>query len=232
MPGAKIPTEIETAIETTCIAWPAGDEWYALLIGAISDLARASYWDPNSGDPEVAAEWALRAVYATLDEESCMIPTGAMMAYAGAIAPAGWVLRDGSYYDSTDPTYAALFAVCGETYGPMIGDLFRVPDGRGRVGVGYNPGQDLGGTLGETGGAATHTLSTAEMPAHSHAWNCRTAATTGVNYTDTPGTSARLVSGGFNGSEQARSPLILPTGDGADHNNLQPYLVINYIIKL
>jgi microcystin-dependent protein len=78
-------------------------------------------------------------------------------------------------------------------------------------------------TLGGSGGAETHTLTTSEMPAHTHA-----ATASGGNFlTDTAGTGANVSTGG--GGYALNAPR--STGGGGAHNNMQPYMLMNYIIK-
>ena len=115
------------------------------------------------------------------------------MDFAGASAPDGWVLCDGSSYDSVaDPSLASLFAIIGTTYGGSGASAFNVPDFRGRVSIGKD---NLGGTsanritdanadiLGGAGGAETHTLTSAEMPNHTHTGPSHTH--TGPSHTHT-----------------------------------------------
>jgi microcystin-dependent protein len=113
------------------------------------------------------------------------LPTGALMPYAGATAPTGYLLCDGSSVSST--TYLALHAVISNTYGGSAytgaGALsFNLPDLRGRLpmGAGTGTGQNASGTGAPSGtaqtartrgqwlGEETHLLTTAEMPSHSH----------------------------------------------------------------
>lgn len=145
------------------------------------------------------------------------LPTGGVMPYAGSSAPTGWVLCDGSSYLRTG-TYAALFAIIGTTYGSVDGTHFNVPDLRGRVAVGKSTDTEFD-TLGETGGEKTHTLTVGEMPSHTHTINRNTAASSyGFSYSSSGSGGATALSGSTG-------------GDGA-HNNLQPYITLNYIIKL
>lgn len=118
------------------------------------------------------------------------VPVGAIMQFAGASAPTNWLLCDGS--ERQVSTYPALDAVLGTTYGARTNGSggagsshFRLPDLRGRVVAGKD---DMGGTpagrltatasgvtvlsaantLGATGGSQVHTLSSSQIPAHSH----------------------------------------------------------------
>jgi microcystin-dependent protein len=95
-----------------------------------------------------------------------LAPTGAINAYAGSIAPTGWLLCDGAAVSRA--TYADLFALIGTTYG--VGDgttTFNLPDMKGRVIVG-KAATGTFAALNNKGGAETHTLVTGEMPSHAH----------------------------------------------------------------
>jgi microcystin-dependent protein len=94
-------------------------------------------------------------------------PVGTLVMYGSTTAPAGWVLCDGTSYLRAG-TYADLFAVISTTYGAADGTHFNVPNMRGRVPVCYTTGNTSFDAMGETGGEQTHTLITAEMPAHVH----------------------------------------------------------------
>lgn len=92
-------------------------------------------------------------------------PIGTLHAFAGSTAPTGWLLCDGASYLRS--AYPALFAVIGTTYGSADGTHFNVPNMRDRVPVGSGTTY----TRGSTGGAATVTLSSGQMPSHSHSFS-------------------------------------------------------------
>ena len=156
---------------------------------------------------------------AFIQNKPIFVPTGTVSAFAGSAAPTGYVLCDGSEYDQT--VQADLFAVVGSTYntGGETANHFRVPDLRGQVVAGMG-GSLLSGTdaLGDTGGAATHTLTEAEMPSHNHDYEKPL-------YRDlVPGGSGQY-------SYASQIDQTSDTGGGQAHNNVQPTMILNYIIK-
>lgn len=190
------------------------------------------------------------------------VPTGAMMQYAGAAAPTGWLLADGAAVSRT--TYAALFTAIGTQYG--VGDgstTFNLPNLKGRVAVGLDAANAKFDVRGETGGAETVALSVAELAAHAHGVTDPTHNHSLNNPTHNHGTNGTALGGtnpnapgqaGVMGSNEI--PFSIPVslgvsaaatavsanavgtgvsiqnnGSGTAHNNLPPYIALNYIIK-
>jgi microcystin-dependent protein len=166
-----------------------------------------------------------------------LMPPGAMAAFAGSSAPTGWLLCDGSAVSRS--TYSALFSAISTTFGTGDGSTtFNVPNLQGRIPVGRDSGQTEFDTLGETGGAKTHTLETSEIPAHSHTiTDPGHAHTQTTSATDGATTRADSSSGGTtynnvaNINSNTTGITINNAGGGGAHNNLQPYVVANWIIK-
>lgn len=170
------------------------------------------------------------------------LPAGSIMAWGTNTPPANWLLADGSAISRS--VYSSLFAVIGTQYGAGDGTTtFNLPDLRGRVPVGKNGGTF--GTLGATGGAETHTLTTAQMPSHTHVQDAHThtirsndggngpiainKATGGSQYYNFAAAGVtNNTSVVYNESVAATNQN---TGGGQAHNILQPYQVVNYIIK-
>ncbi len=145
------------------------------------------------------------------------VPAGVIIGHGAASAPSGYLVCDGSAVSRT--TYAALFAVIGTVFGAGDGSTtFNLPDLRGRAPIGVGTGSGLSArTLGQSLGAETHQLTTAELPAHTHT----VKATLAAQPITVTGGAATAVSGTALGS----------TGSDTPHNNMQPSLVLNWIIK-
>jgi microcystin-dependent protein len=94
--------------------------------------------------------------------EAHATPVGSVTMFAGAAAPSGWLICDGSSLSTV--TYATLFAILGYTYGGS-GANFNIPNLQGTFPIGAGGGY----TLGSAGGAATVTLDATMMPYHAHA---------------------------------------------------------------
>ncbi len=153
------------------------------------------------------------------------MPAGIFFPFAGASAdiPAGFLLCDGSAVSRT--TYADLFAAIGTLWGAGNGTTtFNLPNLKGRVPVGYDSSQTEFETVAKQGGAKTHTLTTGEMPSHSHAGTLTSKNSVGTS-------STRVAEGSDSGGAGGVNYTTGSAGAGGAHNNLQPYVAAHYIIK-
>ena len=168
-----------------------------------------------------------------------------IMFFAGNFAPRGWAFCQGQILSIAQNT--ALFSLLGTTFGGNGQTTFALPDFRGRVAVGTGQGPGLPSiNLGQVAGEPTHTLIITEMPAHTHTSGTITipAVSTAGN-ANTPGSSqslAKLVDSRNNALNlysnaapdtnlaSAATVQINNAGGSQPHNNMQPYLGINYVI--
>ena len=156
-------------------------------------------------------------------------------------APKGWAFCNGQLLPISQNT--ALFSLLGTTYGGNGQSTFALPNLQGSTVMQHGQGQGLSlRDLGQTGGSEAVTLLQSEMPAHTHA----AQATTLIANTQQP-SSATLARGAysfqgnggavpmyFNGAPDVQmAPQALATGGGSlPHNNMQPYLTVNFNIAL
>ena len=165
-------------------------------------------------------------------------PAGTIKMFGGSTAPDGYLICDGSAVSRT--TYAALFAAIGTTYGAGDGSAtFNLPDLQGRFPLGAGAGNGLTArTVGQKDGEERHTLTDAEMPAHSHTPSASseyfvTAEESGANNTRVTYSSSgnRWVNGLTSESHFHHRTSTDTVGSGAAHNNMPPYTVVSYIIS-
>jgi microcystin-dependent protein len=147
--------------------------------------------------------------------------------------PLGWAFCDGQLLPISQNT--ALFSLLGTTYGGDGKSTFGLPNLQGAVPMqpGQGPGLSLR-DLGESGGSDFVTLITSEMPLHSHALQAAVGVASGRNPTN-----AALARGhGGNvytpaGNLALMNPQVMPpTGGSLPHNNMQPYLTLNFCIAM
>lgn len=148
---------------------------------------------------------------------------GEIIMWALLTIPRGWLPCDGAAISRT--TYAGLFALLGTYYG--VGDgstTFNIPNMSGRFALGAGAGAGLTArSLGDkVGGEETHIMQINEMPNHSH------FGRVSINVSATDGTLAHM--GDLTGGVQD-TQVTTKVGGDAPHNNMPPFLAVNYIIK-
>ena len=200
-----------------------------LASDASTDANRAVGTDHIKDNSVTAAKLNSAAV-------SVLMPTGSILPYAGSSAPTGYLFCDGNEYDQTG-THSSLFSTIGLTYntGGETTNFFRVPDLQGRVIAGRD---NMSGTsanrlttaksgingdnLGAVGGLEDHLLTAAQsgLPAHSH--------TQGVQ---TTGGNIENFAGGSPAGKYTSTGTVTAQDASSAHNNVQPTIILNYIIK-
>lgn len=226
---------------------------------------KASQTDLNTLSATVAGlatskadQSALNTLQAQVNAISGM-PTGMMFPWPAGVAPTGALMCYGQGLSTT--TYAALFAIIGYTFGGS-GGTFNLPDMRGRtIAAPDNLGGTASGrlatianTIGSVGGAETHTLTAAQIPAHAHTASATTTIGNDGAHTNTvAGTIAKLGAGsgsfgtgatwgqaanaatnadGIHTHSASTSVTVNnSTGGGGAHNNVQPTIIIPWAIK-
>lgn len=173
-----------------------------------------------------------------------VVPVGAGFVWFVNTIPSGFLLCDGSTVSQT--TYADLFAILGTAHniGGEAAGTFRLPNLKGRAPVGRDTAQVEFDTIAETGGSKAITLTAAESGTAAHGHGMTQPTTTvhagNNNNTQTGGAATRLA--GLVASAGAEQQAYVGTGGAvtnhagaaasAGHSNLQPYSVVNYIVKV
>jgi len=213
---------------------PNGIDWLAIVTGALNELIYDYNFEGfgTSDIPATVASFTTMFDRFCFDNgEECRL-IGEIVTFAGPSNPsANFLPCDGSSLLRAD--YPDLFTVIGVNYGAVDGSHFNVPDLRGRIplGVGSGPGLSTY-TLAQTGGEEDHVLSVGELASHTHTDVGHThvegtaTASVGAAITGVPVPSA-IPSVGVTGSGNAS---LSSTGSGVAHNNIQPFLALNYFI--
>lgn len=180
----------------------------------------------HAADPSTANHAARKSYVDATAQAS--LPPGAMTPWIGASAPTNWTLMYGQTLVNAQSTYPTLWANADSAF--KSGSNLIVPDMRARVPVGLDNmgGSDAGrlsvsNTIGGTGGAETHALITAELPPHDH-----DSSVQWLYYN--PGAGALDVTFGTSFSLSQNTTEL--AGSGTAHNNMQPYILLNWILKL
>lgn len=153
---------------------------------------------------------------------------GEIRMFGGNFAPAGWMFCEGQLLPISENE--TLFQLIGTTYGGDGESTFALPDLRGRIPI----HQGNGFILAETGGAEEITLTTQQIPAHSHAF----LASKGPGNVNGPGGNVTAESAAVKiyfadaPSVAMNAAAVGPAGGSQPHTNFQPYLCVDFIISL
>lgn len=159
---------------------------------------------------------------------------GEIRQFAGNFAPAGWALCNGQIIAIADNE--TLFNLIGTTYGGDGQETFALPNLQSRVPnhMGQGPGLSTY-IIGEMGGVEQVTLTQNQLPSHSHLPMASNATGTSTNPSGNVWSAQpALLQFNAGGSEDSNLRLnaILPSGGNQPHDNMIPYLAVNYIISL
>lgn len=151
--------------------------------------------------------------------------------------PVGWAPANGQIMSIAQNT--ALFSLLGTFYGGDGIQTFALPDLRGRVPIGNGQGPGLQNySIGQLGGEEAHTLTTAEIPPHTHGFSLMASSTHGSQSVPTTGAALASSAGGDRQftlslpNTAIAGGTTLPAGSGLPHNNMQPYLAMTYCIAV
>jgi microcystin-dependent protein len=218
---------------------------YSLIKPAVNDPVDEDLWGGYLNTDLDSIDTLIKALN---DALTIANPIGRIVAYGGTSAPSRWLLCYGQAISRT--TYSSLFAILSTTYGSGDGSTtFNLPDLRGRVIAGQD---DMGGTsanrltglsggvngdnLGAAGGAETHTLTEGQLASHDH-YSFRNGGSSGnpltnANYPSFDYTSGGTIDDYVIQGHASVANIGLTDSAGADqaHNNVQPTIILNYII--
>jgi microcystin-dependent protein len=215
----------------------------------VQTLTNKTLTSPTLSNPTATGTTTLADATVTGTLTNSALPTGEIKIWPTASAPTGHLLCNGAAVSRS--TYAGLFGVIATTFG--VGDgstTFNLPNLKGKVIVGVDAGQTEFTPLATTGGEKTHVLTSGEMPSHTHTQNAHNH-TQDAHAHNIQRSGAQANSGGTGGifallnssgtgyqdtqtavaTNQAATATNQNTGGDGAHNNLQPYIALNYVIK-
>ncbi len=159
---------------------------------------------------------------------------GLITLFAGNFAPRGWASCEGQLLAISQNT--ALFSILGTTYGGNGVNTFALPDLRGRAAIGQGQGPGLPPYVeGQLGGSPTVTLTTGQLPAHTHTLQLNNsisgmATTAQSNYPNAKTESGESIVSSGPSLVNANPAAVLPAGGGQPVSTMPPYLTMFYII--
>lgn len=158
---------------------------------------------------------------------------GEIRMFGGNFPPAGWMFCDGALLPISENE--VLFQLIGTTYGGDGESTFQLPNLCGRIPLHMGTGQDgITYQLAENGGVENVTLNAQQIPIHNHAVLVSTAVTQQTNPTGAlvgQSTQAKLYTD-LDPNVLLNAQVLAPTGGSQPHDNMQPYLGLNFIISL
>jgi microcystin-dependent protein len=157
---------------------------------------------------------------------------GEIRMFAGNFAPSGWALCQGQLLPISEND--VLFTLIGTTYGGDGESTFALPNLAGRVAV--HQGTGGSGTtyqIGQAGGVESVTLNTNQIPVHTHPELATEAAADQLGaLNNMPAEAVKRFYGTPGAPVAMNATNVLPVGGSQPHDNMQPYLVLNFIISL
>ena len=163
------------------------------------------------------------------------VSSGFILPFGGGTLPSGWLECDGAAVSRS--TYSDLFAIIGTTYGAGDGSTtFNLPDLQGRVIMGQG-GSNANRTpadlenIGDTFGSQNHSLQVSELPSHNHAATTTYNPVNGSSRNDNTSSAINATGRRTRFGGISFKTTISNTGANEAHNNIQPSIVINYLIK-
>lgn len=204
-------------------------------------VVNGNVWFTNAGGVPVQITSGNSIVSSVIIPASPLMPSGALLDYAGGVVPAGFLLCNGDAVSRV--TYSDLFAAIGTAWG--VGDgvtTFNLPNTSGRTSIGAGTYADsvsgsITRSVGQSMGAEAHVLTTPQMPSHNHTQNphnhsvplYRSPGSAGAGaYNRISGTDYPSYSTAYIDDTTATNN---PTGGGLSHNNMQPSFVVLKMIK-
>jgi len=227
--GYLTPSTLPAELTCRVLFIPDDVDWIAQVYGAVESLTFASAWtEYGAVTPQQAAE-AMGDMFEKMlsNVRGCrMVAEVILWAGAGAPSDPNLLLCDGTHYSDAD--YPELWSAIGLTYGGTGSTDFAVPDLQGKVAMGESGSH----AIGTTGGSETVTLTTAELPSHTHTDTGHTHvdgnAIASVAQTPVVPIPAAVPGVGVTGTGSAN---LTNTGGGGAHENMQPYLTMNFYIQ-
>lgn len=202
--------------------------------GAVTPFATidtSTFYDQLQAQTQIAVDLAQSAIDGTIAGNlqnqitANKTPAGCVMPYAGKSVPNGWLSCNGALVSREE--YSTLFAAIGTTYGAGDGSTtFALPNLQGRFPLGVSGSHALGGT----GGAEQVALTVNEIPAHKHTVSLMRGSYAndayGLTISQTYGGGVLVTVGGTSVVTNTSN-----AGGGGSHNNMPPFITLNYIIS-